>query len=189
MTDIMKDGHMGFVRFKEINPPTVPRISGRYLDRWVGIWEDAYKNGAPFDLMARDLGEFWLLDQFFTVGIRGYVQSKAGIWLSDSPVSFLESAVFLASRARHPNHIRNLDMKREMLFRRLSDNIRGVSADALQRLGSQGAVYRANLADSLFDVAHGMLAGDIPGAGTLRNAAPVPPRDWERMFGRTAPSV
>lgn len=189
MAGIMKDGHMGFVRCKEIDPPTIPRISGRYLDRWIGIWDDAYKNGTPFDLMARDLGEFWLLDQFFTVGIRGYVQSKAGIWLSESPISYLESAVFLASNARHPKHIQNLDIKREMLFRRLSDNIQRMPTDALHRLGMQGAVYRANLADSLFDVAHGMLAGDIPGAGTLRSVNPVPPKDWERRFGRAVPTV
>ena len=115
MGKMIKDGHLGFVDLKEINPPTAARVSGRYLDRWIRIWEDAHKKGAPLELMARDLGEFWLLDQFFTVGIRGYVQSKLGIWLSDSPVSYLESAIFSAARARHPDHIRSLDMKRGML--------------------------------------------------------------------------
>lgn len=187
MAGMMRDRHLGFVHYKEINPPTLPRISGRYLDRWVRIWEDAYKKGTPFELSARDLGEFWLLDQFFTVGIRGYVQSKAGIWLSEGPVSYLESAVFLASRARHPDHIHNLDVRREMIFRNLREWLRGWPADAMQQLGKRAAIYRADLADSLFDVAHGMLAGDIPGAGTLRKVNPVPPVGWERRFGRAFP--
>ena len=153
MAGMMRDRHLGFVHYKEINPPTLPRISGRYLDRWVRIWEDAYKKGTPFELSARDLGEFWLLDQFFTVGIRGYVQSKAGIWLSEGPVSYLESAVFLASRARHPDHIHNLDVRREMIFRNLREWLRGWPADAMQQLGKRAAIYRADLADSLFDVA------------------------------------
>lgn len=185
MGKMIKDGHLGFVDLKEINPPTAARVSGRYLDRWIRIWEDAHKKGAPLELMARDLGEFWLLDQFFTVGIRGYVQSKLGIWLSDSPVSYLESAIFSAARARHPDHIRSLDMKRGMLYQHLRGSLQGAAADMLHQVGARAAVYRADLADVLFDVAHGMLAGDIPGAGTLRNMDPVPPNGWERQFGRT----
>ena len=115
--------------------------------------------------MARDLGEFWLLDQWFTVGIRGYVQSTAGVWLSESPVGFLESAMFHASYARHPDHVRNLELKRADLYRRLCGAVRGAPPEAMTRLGARAAVYRADLADALFDVAHGMLAGDIPGAG------------------------
>lgn len=38
MGRIMKDHHLGFVHLKEINPPTIPHISGRYLDRWLKIW-------------------------------------------------------------------------------------------------------------------------------------------------------
>lgn len=182
MDKMMKDNNLGFVHLKEINPPSVPRVSGRYLDRWTRIWEDAHNNGTPFEITARDLGEFWLLDQFFTTGIRGYVQSTMGIWLSDSPVSYLESAIFTASRARHPGHIRNLDMKRELLFRRLSDGLKGLPVDTMQSLGARGAVYRADLADALFDVVHGMLTGDIPGAGTLRSMKPAPPRSWEKRF-------
>ncbi len=186
MARVMKDNHLGFVHLKEIHPPTLPRISGRYLDRWIRIWEDAYQKGSPFECMACNLGEFWLLDQFFTTGIRGYVQSKAGIWLSDSPVSYLESAIFLASRARHPGHIQNLEGKRAALRQRLCQGMRNMPAEARQNLGNQGAVYRANLADALFDVAHGMLAGDIPGAGTLRKMPPVPPNDWEkRLLGNS----
>ena len=185
MGKMIKDGHLGFVDLKEINPPTAARVSGRYLDRWIRIWEDAHKKGAPLELMARDLGEFWLLDQFFTVGIRGYVQSKLGIWLSDSPVSYLESAIFSAARARHPDHIRSLDMKRGMLWQYLRGPLQGAAADMLHQVWARAAVYRADLADVLFDVAHGMLAGDIPGAGTLRNMDPVPPNGWERQFGRT----
>ena len=60
---------------------TCPCVSGRYLDRWIGTWENAYKNGTPFDITACDLGEFWLLDQFldgrdgllFKIGFRKIV--------------------------------------------------------------------------------------------------------------------
>ena len=116
MAEIMRDGHLGFVRLKEINPPATPRVSGRYLDRWVGVWENAHDVPDKFERLARDLGEFWLLDRFFFGGIRGYVTSTAGVWLSESPVSFLESAVFLASNARHPSHVQSLKAKRLMLF-------------------------------------------------------------------------
>lgn len=122
------------------------------------------------------------MDQFFTVGIREYVQSKLGIWLSDSPISYPESAIFLASHARHPSHICNLDMKRDLLFGRLSNGLKGLLSDMIQSLGVRGATYRANPADALFDVAHGMLTGDIPGVGTLRNTEPAPPSGWERRF-------
>ncbi len=189
MAKTMSDGHLGFVHLKEIDPPTIPRPSGRYLDRWVGVWEDAHRGLSPFEEMARDLGEFWVLDRFFGDGIKGYVTSTAGIWLSESPVSFLESAVFLASHARHPRHIENLNMKREVLFRRLRDKVQGAPADAMQRLGARAAVYRADLADALFDVAHGMLASDIPGAGTLRNEQPVPPAGWIEQLGWSSPAT
>ena len=33
MARMMRDGHLGFARLKEIDPPKTPRISGRYLDR------------------------------------------------------------------------------------------------------------------------------------------------------------
>ena len=97
MARMMRDGHLGFAHLREIDPPKTPRISGRYLDRWVGVWENACNVPDAFQRMARDLGEFWLLDQWFTVGIRGYVQSTAGVWLSESPVGFLESAISPAS--------------------------------------------------------------------------------------------
>ena len=183
MAQTMSDGHLGFVRLKEIDPPAAPRVSGRYLDRWVGVWEGAYDLPTEFERLARDLGEFWVLDRFFFGGIRGYVTSTAGMWLSESPVSFLESAVFLASNARHPDHVRNLEAKRRLLFRELRDALRGAPADAVERLGARAATYRASLADALFDVAHGMLAADVPGAGTLRQSAPVPPAGWQRQFG------
>ena len=38
MGKMMKDGHLGFVHLKEIDPPAVPRVSGRYLDRWIILW-------------------------------------------------------------------------------------------------------------------------------------------------------
>lgn len=184
MAEIMRDGHLGFVRLKEINPPATPRVSGRYLDRWVGVWENAHDVPDKFERLARDLGEFWLLDRFFFGGIRGYVTSTAGMWLSESPVSFLESAVFLASNARHPSHVQSLKAKRLMLFQEVRDALRDAPANALERLGARAAVYRASLADALFDVAHGMLAADVPGAGTLRETTPVPPAGWQRQFGR-----
>lgn len=84
MARMVRDGHLGFVHLREIDPPRTPRISGRYLDRWVGVWENACNVPDAFQRMARDLGEFWLLDQWFTVGIRGYVQSTAGVWLSEA---------------------------------------------------------------------------------------------------------
>lgn len=183
MAEIMGDGHLGFVRLKEIDPPAAPRVSGRYLDRWVGVWENAHDVPDKFERLARDLGEFWLLDRFFFGGIRGYVTSTAGVWLSESPVSFLESAVFLASNARHPSHVQNLKAKRLMLYQELRAALQNAPAEALERLGARAAVYRADLADALFDVAHGMLASDIPGAGTLRGDAPTPPAGWQRQFG------
>ena len=125
MARMMRDGHLGFAHLREIDPPKTPRISGRYLDRWVGVWENACNVPDAFQRMSRDLGEFWLLDQWFTVGIRGYVQSTAGVWLSESPVGFLESAVFHASYARHPDHVRNLELKRADLYRRLCGAVRG----------------------------------------------------------------
>ena len=165
MARMMRDGHLGFAHLREIDPPKTPRISGRYLDRWVGVWENACN----------------------TVGIRGYVQSTAGVWLSESPVGFLESAVFHASYARHPDHVRNLELKRADLYRRLCGAVRGAPPEALARLGARAAVYRADLADVLFDVAHGMLAGDIPGAGSLRDMTPTPPGGWERHLDWTPP--
>lgn len=125
MARMMRDGHLGFAHLREIDPPRTPRISGRYLDRWVGVWENACNVPDAFQRMARDLGEFWLLDQWFTVGIRGYVQSTAGVWLSESPVGFLESAIFQASYARHPDHVRNLELKRADLYQRLCGAVRG----------------------------------------------------------------
>lgn len=89
------------------------------------MWENACNVPDAFQRMARDLGEFWLLDQWFTVGIRGYVQSTAGVWLSASPVGFLESAIFHASYARHPDHVRNLELKRADLYQRLCGAVRG----------------------------------------------------------------
>lgn len=175
MARMMRDGHLGFAHLREIDPPRTPRISGRYLDRWVGVWENACNVPDAFQRMARDLGEFWLLDQWFTVGIRGYVQSTAGVWLSESPVGFLESAIFQASYARHPDHVRNLELKRADLYQRLCGAVRGAPPEAMVRLGARATVYRADLADVLFDVAHGMLAGDIPGAGSLRDMTPNRP--------------
>ena len=189
MGRIMKDHHLGFVHLKEINPPTIPHISGRYLDHWLKIWENAHQKGPSFEIISRDLGEFWLLDQFFTVGIRGYVQSKVGIWLSEGPVSYLESAIFYASSARHPAHIRNLDVKRGILSQNLEKGIFKAPGEAMARLGARAAAYRADLADVLFDVVHGMLTSDIPGAGTLRDMAPAPPHGWEKQLGWTAPSA
>ena len=185
MARMMRDGHLGFAHLREIDPPKTPRISGRYLDRWVGVWENECNVPDAFQRMARDLGEFWLLDQWFTVGIRGYVQSTAGVWLSESPVGFLESAIFHASYARHPDHVRNLELKRADLYQRLCGAVRGAPPEAMTRLGARAAVYRADLADALFDVAHGMLAGDIPGAGALRDMTPAPPGNWERQLGWT----
>lgn len=186
MAKVIRDHNLGFARLREIDPPTVPRVSGRYLDRWVGVWEDAHRPSSAFEAMARDLGEFWVLDRFFRGGIRGYVISKAGVWLSESPVSLMESAVFLASAARHPDHVRSLGLRRETLERRLREGVQGAPADAMERLGERAAVYRADLADALFDVAHGMLAGDIPGSGALREEAPVPPEGWREQLGWTA---
>ncbi|WP_346676103.1 hypothetical protein [Enorma phocaeensis] len=187
MATTMGDGHLGFVRCKEVYPPRTPRVSGRYLDRWVGVWENACNIPTPFERLARDLGEFWLLDQFFTTGIHGYVQSTAGVWLSESPVSFLESAVFQASYARHPGHVRNLEMKRSWLYQRLRQEVQGAPAYTMERLGTRAAVFRADLSDALFDVAHGMYAGDIPGSGTLRDATPTPPEGWQQQLGWTPP--
>lgn len=183
MARIMKDDSLGFIRCKEVYPPRTPKISGRYLDRWVGVWEDACKSNNGFELMARDLGEFWLLDQFFTNGIKGYVQSEAGMWFTETPVSLLESAVFHASYARHPNHIRNLDMKRSSLFANLHNAVLSMRPDALQQLGQRASVYRADLADTLFDVGHGMQVSDILGAGTLRKYQPQPPDGWVQRLG------
>ena len=135
MARMMRDGHLGFAHLREIDPPKTPRISGRYLDRWVGVWENACNVPDAFQRMSRDLGEFWLLDQWFTVGIRGYVQSTAGVWLSESPVSFLESAIFHASYARHPDHVRNLELKRADLYQRLCGAVRGAPPEAMTRLG------------------------------------------------------
>ena len=183
MAEVMKDGHLGFVRLKEIDPPSVPRVSARYLERWIGVWERACNIPTKFEHLARDLGEFWLLDRFFSDGIRGYVTSTAGIWLSESPVSFLESAVFLASSARHPDHVRSLEAKRALLFQALCAAVQGAPAEAMERLGARAAVFYADLADVLFDVAHGMLTADIPGAGTLRDATPAPPAGWQQRLG------
>lgn len=113
------------------------------------------------------------------------MQSTAGVWLSESPVGFLESAIFHASYARHPDHVRNLELKRADLYQRLCGAVRGAPPEAMTRLGARAAVYRADLADALFDVAHGMLAGDIPGAGALRDMTPTPPGNWERQLGWT----
>lgn len=122
-------------------------------------------------------------------GIWGYVQSKVGIWLSEGPVSYLESAIFYASSARHPAHIRNLDVKRGILSQNLEKGIFKAPGEAMARLGARAAAYRADLADVLFDVVHGMLTSDIPGAGTLRDMAPAPPHGWEKQLGWTAPSA
>lgn len=58
MARMMRDGHLGFAHLREIDPPKTPRISGRYLDRWVGVWENACNVPDAFQRMARDLGEF-----------------------------------------------------------------------------------------------------------------------------------
>lgn len=59
--------------------------------------------------------------------------------------------------------------------------------DAVHVYLTINTVYRADLADVLFDVAHGMLAGDIPGAGSLRDMTPTPPGGWERHLDWTPP--
>ena len=149
MARMMRDGHLGFAHLREIDPPRTPRISGRYLDRWVGVWENACNVPDAFQRMARDLGEFWLLDQWFTVGIRGYVQSTAGVWLSESPVGFLESAIFQASYARHPDHVRNLELKRADLYQRLCGAVRGAPPEAMVRLGARATVYRPAVGNAI----------------------------------------
>ena len=56
---------------------------------------------------------------------------------------------------------------------------------ALERQCFSSPWSETMLADALFDVAHGMLAGDIPGAGALRDMTPTPPGNWERQLGWT----
>ena len=81
----------------------------------------------------------------------------------------------------------NLELKRADLYQRLCGAVRGAPPEAMVRLGARAAVYRADLADVLFDVAHGMLAGDIPGAGSLRDMTSTPPGGWERHLEWTPP--
>ena len=53
MARMMRDGHLGFAHLREIDPPKTPRISGRYLDRWVGVWENACNVPDAFQRMSR----------------------------------------------------------------------------------------------------------------------------------------
>lgn len=61
-------------------------------------WERKMPCATPLDETARDLGAFWLLDQWFTVGLHGWAESMISSSLSDRNRTFCQS-VFRASVA------------------------------------------------------------------------------------------
>ena len=66
----------------------------------------------PFDMIARDLGEFWLLDQWSTVGLHGWIRSPLNYGSSRTILRLFTSAFFHAAHARRPRYVQLLDEHR-----------------------------------------------------------------------------
>lgn len=75
-------------------------------------WEDKARCATPFDMIARDLGEFWLLDQWSTVGLHGWTRSPLNYGSSSTILRLFTSAFFHAAHARRPRYVQLLDEHR-----------------------------------------------------------------------------
>ncbi|MDU6622336.1 MAG: hypothetical protein E6490_00105 [Bifidobacterium longum] len=100
------------------------------------------------DGIARDLGAFWLLDQWFTVGLHGWAESMISSSLSDRNRTFCQS-VFRASDAANPKYVPLLKEHRDMLFDRVRGGVAGLDSAAMDYVGLRAARCRAG-AGTLF---------------------------------------
>lgn len=162
--------------------PIDVRVNARLMYKAVLSWEDKARCATPFDMIARDLGEFWLLDQWFTVGLHGWTRAPIDYGSSSTIRRLFTSASFHAAHARRPRYVRLLDEHRLALLAKLSPAVARLDRGLLDRLGSDAAAYRASLADWIFSPYHAMLLSDVPGCGAWQ-VAPFAPEGWRRQLG------
>lgn len=99
-------------------------VGARRTYRSLLKWERKLPCATPLDGIARDLGAFWLLDQWFTVGLHGWAESMISSSISDRNRTFCQS-VFRASDAANPKYVPLLQEHRDMLFDRCAVVWRG----------------------------------------------------------------
>ena len=68
-------------------------VGARRTYRSLLKWERKLPCATPLDGIARDLGAFWLLDQWFTVGLHGWAESMISSSISDRNRTFCQSGV------------------------------------------------------------------------------------------------
>ncbi|KFI72008.1 hypothetical protein BLSS_1693 [Bifidobacterium longum subsp. suis] len=124
-------------------------VGARRTYRSLLKWERKLPCATPLDGIARDLGAFWLLDQWFTVGLHGWAESMISSSISDRNRTFCQS-VFRASDAANPKYVPLLQEHRDMLFDRVRGGVAGLDPSAMDYVGFRAARCRAGLADWLF---------------------------------------
>ena len=92
--------------------PIDVRVNAHLMYKVVLSWEDKARCATPFDMIARDLGEFWLLDQWSTVGLHGWIRSPLNYGSSRTILRLFTSAFFHAAHARRPRYVQLLDEHR-----------------------------------------------------------------------------
>lgn len=92
--------------------PIDVRVNAHLMYKVVLSWEDKARCATPFDMIARDLGEFWLLDQWSTVGLHGWTRSPLNYGSSSTILRLFTSAFFHAAHARRPRYVQLLDEHR-----------------------------------------------------------------------------
>lgn len=160
-------------------------VGARRTYRSLLKWERKLPCATPLDGIARDLGAFWLLDQWFTVGLHGWAESMISSSISDRNRTFCQS-VFRASDAANPKYVPLLQEHRDMLFDRVRGGVAGLDPSAMDYVGFRAARCRAGLADWLFGPDRGILLNDVPGTGAW-NTDPFPPDGWREQLGWTPP--
>ena len=146
-------------------------VGARRTYRSLLKWERKLPCATPLDGIARDLGAFWLLDQWFTVGLHGWAESMISSSLSDRNRTFCQS-VFRASDAANPKYVPLLKEHRDMLFDRVRGGVAGLDSAAMDYVG-----LRAD---------RGRLLNDVPGTGAW-NTDSFPPDGWREQLGWTPP--
>lgn len=92
--------------------PIDVRVNAHLMYKVVLSWEDKARCATPLDMIARDLGEFWLLDQWSTVGLHGWTRSPLNYGSSSTILRLFTSAFFHAAHARRPRYVQLLDEHR-----------------------------------------------------------------------------
>ncbi|MBT1174537.1 hypothetical protein JS530_03265 [Bifidobacterium sp. LC6] len=164
--------------------PLMP-VGARRTFRSLLKWERKTRCSTVLDEIARDLGAFWLLDQWFTVGLHGWAEAMVSSSISRPNRAFRQS-MFHASNAANPKYVPLLRDHRDALFSKLCRGVAGLDSRAMDYVGWRAARYRADLADILFGPRWGILLNDVPGNGAW-NVKPFPPAGWREQLGWRPP--